>query len=161
MSRRDEAEEIARAPAATPGGPGFRPFGPRRREAGELIASGRLSTEGISAEGISAGVITGSISSITIAPRQPGEYIDMVISYSASNPKGGSTLDPWRLFIISKDNLGNKDVHTVGALDRITDPSIDATETLKLWQMPNEPISLEVRLYAHQELKSWNWDWWK
>jgi len=153
MSRREEAEQVGRAPAATPGSPAFRPHAPKKRE-GELIASGRLQTGGA----ISAGVITGSISSLTVDPRQPGEYIDIKIAYSASNPKGGSFLDPWKIFIVAKDNAGNKKMVKDA---NVTNPTFQDSGTWRLWQMPNTPISLEVRLYAHQEVVPWNWDWWK
>lgn len=158
MSRREEAEQVGRAPAATPGSPAFRPHREKRREevgrAGELIASGRLQVGG---KAISAGVITGGISSLTADPRQPGEYIDIKISWSASNPKGGSMLDPWKIFIIAKDSTGNKEVVKTA---RVTNPSIQDTDTLRLWQMPDTPIALEVRLYAHQKMVDWDWSWW-
>jgi len=154
MSRREEEKNVGRAPAATPGSPAYRPHAPKRR-AGELIASGRLQA----GTGISAGVITGSISSLTVDPRQPGEYIDIKISFSASNPKGGSLLDPWKIFIVAKDTAGNKEMVKDA---NVTNPTYSQTNgSFRLWQMPSTPISLEVRLYAHQEVVGWDWAWWQ
>lgn len=139
MQRRDE-DKISRAPAATPGGPAYRPHRERRRE-----------------EGISAGVIYGSIKSLIVPPRQPGEYIDIEISYEATNPKGASVLDPWKIFLVAKDDAGNKEM--VKDADVVTG-TFSETDSLRLWKMPNVPINLEVRLYAHQEIVPWDWSWW-
>ena len=137
MSRREE-EKIGRAPTTTPG--------PKRRI--ELKGGGRLRSI--------SGVITGAITSLNVTPVKAGAYIDISIAYNAYNPNG-SFLNPWKIFIVAKDSAGNKElVKDANVLsDRFSDSG-----SWRLWQMPAKEITLEVRLYGHDEVVPWNWAWW-
>lgn len=102
-------------------------------------------------------MITGEITKLIVKPAKPGEYIDIELAYAAYNPEG-SFFDWWKIFIIAKDSLGNKEM--VKDADVKSDNFNDSGEW-RLWKMPSKEITLEVRLYGHNELEPWDWSWWK
>ena len=105
---------------------------------------------------VAQGSITGQITSLSVPQVKAGAYIDIVIAYNAYNPNG-SFWNPWKIFIVAKDNLGHKDM----AKDAdVRDDEFSDSDSLRLFQMPSQSIQLEIRLYGHDELVSWNWDWW-
>lgn len=101
-------------------------------------------------------MISGKITSFSIKPVKAGEYLDLIIAYNASNP-GGSFINPWKIFIVAKDSLGNKEM--VKDADVRSD-SFSDSGTWRLWKMPASTITLEVRLYGHDEIVPWDWRWW-
>ena len=118
----------------------------------------------ISSQFIAQGSIYGTISVLTVPPVKAGAYIDIDITYYVVNPNG-SFWNPWKVFIVAKDSMGKKemvkdvtvkdDEYPAGALSGNLQ-----RDTLRLWQMPNQAITLQIRLYAHDEVVSWNWVWW-
>lgn len=101
-------------------------------------------------------MITGKIVSCSIPQVKAGVTIKMDISYSCNNPQG-SFLDPWKFYIVAKDDAGNRKL--VKTADVRGDYFKDS-DSLNLWVMPSKAINLEVRIYGHNELVSWNWNWW-
>ena len=100
--------------------------------------------------------ITGSITSLNIPQVKAGQQIVMNISYDCRNPDG-SWFDPWKFYLVAKDSLGNKKL--VKTADVRADYFKDS-DSLNLWSMPSQNITIEIRMYGHNELESWNWNWW-
>ena len=101
-------------------------------------------------------MITGKIVSCSIPQVKAGAQIKMAITYSCNNPQG-SAIDPWKFYIVAKDDVGNQKL--VKTADVRADYFKDS-DSLNLWVMPSKAINLEVRIYGHNELESWNWNWW-
>ena len=103
-------------------------------------------------------MITGDIYKLEIRQKTPGKPIVIAVWYSGNNTLG-SLLNPWRVYVACKDNLGNK----LMAKDAvIRSASLDDSFDRTLWVMPNRTITLEVRLYAHEDTsKVWSWTWLK
>lgn len=103
-------------------------------------------------------MITGDIYKLEVRESIPGKGIAIAVWYKGDNT-AGSFINPWKVFIVCKDNLGNK------ALAKdvvIRSAGFSDSFTQRLWTMPNRTITLEVRLYAHEDsLKGWDWSWWK
>lgn len=148
MGRRDEDEEIGRAPAATPGSPAFRPHGPRRREV-ELTGIGRITKHIGGVEMVlvitDAWVEYGG-QRVTEVPE--GEHFDILASYNCQWDQG-SFWDPWKVAIaVSGNGISNID-STVIRADR-------GSGTMKLDHdgpniMPNAGISLTLTPWGHPE----------
>ena len=102
--------------------------------------------------------ITGNIITVEV-PRVPaGQPIKVTTECTAHNPDG-SFINAWALFIVAKDNAGHRQM-----LKHYTIHSSIAncpSDTWVLWNMPNTTITLEVRLYGHDETLDWDWNWWK
>lgn len=101
--------------------------------------------------------IAATITSLTIAPRKVGEILLADISYTISGT-GAALLNPVKIFIVAKDNMGNK--KELKGLTLWQD-SYSGEDTLNMWQMPNATITVEVRIYWHSEVVGWDWTWWK
>lgn len=122
----------------------------RRDEEGIVIAGD------FGLRSITQGLITGGITSLTVPQVKAGAYIDITIAYNAYNPNG-SFWNPWKIFLVAKDSLGNKEL--------VKDATIYSNKfsdsgTWRLWKMPSQNISLVIRLFGHDEVKSWDWAWW-
>ena len=101
-------------------------------------------------------MISGKITSFTVEQVKPGEYINIKMAYDATNPNG-SFWNPWKIFVVAKDSAGNREL--VKDADVKSDKFTDSG-TWRLWKMPAQTITLEVRLYGHDEIVPWDWRWW-
>lgn len=124
-----------------------------------LLAVGTINRNELQYNGgqvVFQGAITGTITSLVVPQVRATAYIDINISYNAYNPNG-SFWNWWKIFIVAKDSLGNKEevkAATVSS-DRFSDSG-----SWRLWKMPSQPIQLEIRLYGHDEVLPWDWSWW-
>lgn len=100
--------------------------------------------------------ITGTITYLDVPEVKAGAYIDINITYNAYNPNG-SFWNWWKIFVVAKDSLGNKEEVKAATVtsDRFSDSG-----SWRLWKMPGQPITLEIRLYGHDEVLPWDWSWW-
>lgn len=101
-------------------------------------------------------MISGKITSFKIPQVKAGEYLDVTLEYNAFNPNG-SFFNPWKIFVVAKDSIGNKEM--VKDADVRSDKFTDSG-TWRLWKMPNSTITVEVRLFGHDEIVPWDWRWW-
>ena len=105
---------------------------------------------------LSQATLDGAINSLVVPQVKAGAYIDITLNYWASNTEG-SLLHAWKIFVVAKDNLGNKEL--------VKDADVRAATftdsgNWRLWQMPGQAIRLEVRLYALDAIEPWDWSWW-
>lgn len=105
---------------------------------------------------LSFGSITGGIISLSVPQVKAGEYIDITMAYNGYNPNG-SFWNPWKIFVVAKDSLGNREL--VKDVD-VRDDEFSDSGTWRLWKMPSSAMTLEIRLYGHDELVPWDWGWW-
>ncbi len=169
-SRREENEISQRdtRPAYRGGGVGFPDIsqraprtvipGPTRRRISisPNRSWGRIEQIGQSADGDFAGEIVGITTEK--ASYQPGEYIDIKISFWASNAKGGSLLNPWKLFLIAKGKSLKEEVKAVTV--RAGSYSEQAKSSYRLWKMGTTDDEIEFRLYATHTVQGWDWANW-
>lgn len=105
---------------------------------------------------ISQGAITGKITSLTVPQVKADAYIDIIITYNATNPNGSWT-NWWKIFLVARDSLGNQEL--VKDAD-VKAGSFSDSGSWRLWKMPSKAITLWIKLYGHDEIVPWNWAWW-
>jgi len=105
--------------------------------------------------GIGSSSIIGNISRLSVAQVKPGDYIDIDISFEASNP--GALY--WKLFLVAMDNLGNKELVQA---TRVLGGSFTKSDRYRLWKMPSQTITIDVRLFGHDDAAyDWHWSDWR
>ena len=102
-------------------------------------------------------MITGNIYKLEVQESVPGKGIAIGVWYRGDNT-AGSLINPWKVFVACRDNLGNKKMAKDVVIRSAT---FSDSFSERLWTMPNKTITLEVRLYAHEDSNiAWDWAWW-
>ena len=102
-------------------------------------------------------MIGAAITKLEVPAKKAGQTLVMDIAYTITGT-GATLANPVKIFIVAKDDVGNKKELKGLTLWR---DSYSGTDSLNLWPMPSRIIKLEVRIYWHPEIKGWDWAWWK